>query len=429
VTFAQVTTAGSTAVAVTTYGLTRYPAAGGAGVAVTASCSGTGTMKCSETSVPDGSWQYTDAPTMGSWTGGESAKSAAVTVDATAPTVVSVNRGGTSPTNTGPLAFTVTFSEAVSSVAASNFGLATSAITGTPVIATPSGSAPTATWSVNVTTTGVTSTNTGSIGLNLTGAGTIADASGNVLATPSFTGQTYTYDTAAPTVTLNQAAGQADPTSVAVHFTATFSEAVTALPANGTGVVLGGTAGRTSATVSVTTTDTSHYDIAVSGLSSSGTITASLSAAATTDLVGNTSAASTSTDNTVTFNLDITAPPTPAISVPAANGDYCKNSCSDGSNPTVWGTGISGTEAADTGGSGLASIEVSIRLGTGNYWNGTSFSSSTQAWNVASGTSAWSYAFAYTNFPALGTYTVTVRAKDAAGNVTTSAARSMTWLG
>src|SRR5205823_2158017 len=102
-----------------------------------------------------------------------------------------------------------------------------------------------------------------------------------------------------------------------VHFTATFSEPVNALAANGTGVVLGGTATHTSATIAVTTTDSSHYDIAVSGLTGNGTITAALNAAATTDLAGNNNLASTSTDNTVTY--DTTAPTLSSINRAGTN--------------------------------------------------------------------------------------------------------------
>jgi hypothetical protein len=123
-----------------------------------------------------------------------------VTVDTTGPTITSINRtpGAANPTNTGPLAFTVTFNEPVAGLAASNFTLATNGITGTPVITIPSGVAPTATWTVNVTTSGVTATNAGSIGLNLTSVGATTDAAGNALTTSSFTGQAYSYDTTPP---------------------------------------------------------------------------------------------------------------------------------------------------------------------------------------------------------------------------------------
>lgn len=53
-----------------------------------------------------------------------------------------------------------------------------------------------------VSTTSTTGTNTGSIGLNLTNKGTIADVAGNALsATTPVVGQAYNFDTTAPTVT------------------------------------------------------------------------------------------------------------------------------------------------------------------------------------------------------------------------------------
>src|SRR5262249_40511890 len=144
-------------------------------------------------------------------------------VDRTAPTLSSINRSGTNPTNAGPLGFTLTFSEPVNGVVASNFALATSNIGGTtPVIGTPSatGGAPSATWTVNVTTVGTTGANNGSIGLNLANNTNIKDVATNNLFTVFATGQAYAYDTTAPTVTVNQAGGQVDPTNVLpINFT------------------------------------------------------------------------------------------------------------------------------------------------------------------------------------------------------------------
>ena len=63
ITFSQVsTTTGN--VPLTNYTLYRYPAAGGSAITVSASCSiSSGTVTCTESNVPDGSWQYTDTPT------------------------------------------------------------------------------------------------------------------------------------------------------------------------------------------------------------------------------------------------------------------------------------------------------------------------------------------------------------------------------
>src|ERR1700690_2044667 len=101
-----------------------------------------------------------------------------------------------------------------------------------------------------------------------------------------------------PSVTINQAAGQADPTSASpINFTAVFSTAVTGF--TNAGVTLGGTAGATTASV---TGGPTTYNIAVSGMTQSGTITASVPAGVAT-ANGLTNTVSTSTDNTVTFNV------------------------------------------------------------------------------------------------------------------------------
>jgi hypothetical protein len=101
----------------------------------------------------------------------------------------------------------------------------------------------------------------------------------------------------APTVTINQASGQADPTGVSpINFTVVFSQATTTF---GTGdVTLSGTAGATTATVTGSGTT---YTVAVSGMIANGSVIAMVTAGVATDLAGNPNLASTSTDNTVTF--------------------------------------------------------------------------------------------------------------------------------
>jgi hypothetical protein len=87
ITFTEVnTTTGGVEIPASDYVLQRYPSAGGSPVTVTPSCSGTGTITCTESSVPDGTWQYTDTPTYATnWVGVESAESGPVTVN-TSPT-------------------------------------------------------------------------------------------------------------------------------------------------------------------------------------------------------------------------------------------------------------------------------------------------------------------------------------------------------
>ncbi len=123
---------------------------------------------------------------------------------------------------------------------------------------------------------------------------TASDAAGNS-GTDTLT---VTYSNNPPSVTINQAAAQLDPTHGAtINFTVVFSEAVNGFATGD--VVLGGTAGATSAVV---TGSGANYNVAVSGMTATGTVTATIPAGRATSVatgLGNT--ASTSTDNTVTY--------------------------------------------------------------------------------------------------------------------------------
>jgi hypothetical protein len=113
------------------------------------------------------------------------------------------------------------------------------------------------------------------------------------------------FDSAAPTVTVEQASGQADPTNVSpVLFTVVFAEPVSGFASGD--IVLAGTAGAAAATVTqVAPNNGTTYRVAVNGMTATGTIIVSVAAGAATDAAGNSSVASTSTDNTVTFVLNV----------------------------------------------------------------------------------------------------------------------------
>lgn len=114
---------------------------------------------------------------------------------------------------------------------------------------------------------------------------------------------TVTGDTTAPTVTINQAVGQNDPTNASpINFTVVFSEPTTNFVTGD--VTISGTAG---ATTQLVTGSGTTYNVAVSGMTTNGTVIASIAANRATDVAGNPNTASTSTDNTVTYDA---APPT-----------------------------------------------------------------------------------------------------------------------
>src|SRR5687768_11594447 len=117
---------------------------------------------------------------------------------------------------------------------------------------------------------------------------------------------------------MNEAPGQADPTSASpITFTAVFSEAVGGF--TDADVTIGGTAGGTK-TVTVSG-GPSTYTVAVSGMTTDGTVTAAIAAGVSTDAAGNANTASTSTDNAVTFAAPDTTAPTVTIDQAAGQAD------------------------------------------------------------------------------------------------------------
>ena len=214
------------------------------------------------------------------------------------PVVSSINLASSSPSNAATLSWTVTFSEAVKNVVSADFVLAQAGGVTAASISSVSGSGTT------YTVTASSGTGNGTLGLNLVDDDSIlAVDNGAPLAGPgagngNFTGQVYAVDKTGPSVTLDQASSQADPTATSpIHFTVAFSESVTGFDASH--VSLSGAAAPTAATV---TGSGSSYDVAVSGMSTSGAVIATVTAGAVQDAAGNGSTASTSTDNTVTYN-------------------------------------------------------------------------------------------------------------------------------
>ena len=124
---------------------------------------------------------------------------------------------------------------------------------------------------------------------------------GNPDTTPA--AHTWTIDTVAPSVVINQAAGQTDPTAAGpIHFTVVFSEAVSGFV--GDDVTFSGTAGATTAVV--TPISAAVYNVAVSDMTGDGTVIATVAAAVARDAAGNDNTASTSTDNSVTYDTSVT---------------------------------------------------------------------------------------------------------------------------
>ena len=102
-----------------------------------------------------------------------------------------------------------------------------------------------------------------------------------------------------PTVTINQAVGQADPTNISpINFTVVFDQPVINFATGD--VTLGGTAA--GPLVATVTGGPTTYNVAVTGMTTSGTVIATIAGGVCTNAALDPNQASTSTDNTVTWS-------------------------------------------------------------------------------------------------------------------------------
>jgi hypothetical protein len=212
----------------------------------------------------------------------------------TAPTVLSSNRVGSSPTNATSVQFTVTFSEAVSGVSTSAFTLTnTGTVAGT--IASVSGSGTTYTVTVNSVT------GDGTMRLDVKSSGTgITDAASNGLNGGFTTGQTYTFQHTAPTVVSSNIAGTSPTNATSVQFTVTFSEAVSGVSTSAFTLTNTGTVAGTIASVSGSGTT---YTVTVNTITGDGTMRLDVKSSGTgiTDAASNGLNGGFTTGQTYTF--------------------------------------------------------------------------------------------------------------------------------
>src|SRR5205823_9032541 len=148
-----------------------------------------------------------------------------ISIDKVAPTVQSISRVDTNTTNASAVHWTVKFSKNVSGVDATDFSLVNGGLGGSPAITGVAGAGD------SYTVTASTGSGSGTLGLNLVDDDSIKDSAGNKLGgagtgNGNFTGQSYSIDKTAPTVSsINRAVS--NPTNAAsVSWTVTFSESV-----------------------------------------------------------------------------------------------------------------------------------------------------------------------------------------------------------
>ena len=233
--------------------------------------------------------------------------------DMTGPVVTAVQAVNPDPRNTPVAAIDVTFSEPIDLATFTTADLALSRD------------------GVSVPLAGLTISSLGGLGYRISGLDSVTIAEGDYVFTVHADGiadlvgnsgvgassTEWTMDTTRPAVTINQAPDQNDPTnSSAIRFDVAFSEPVIGF--DGSRVTLSGTAGGTLSASAVLGQDPNSYVVTVTGMTSSGTVIASIAADAVTDSAGNGNADSTATDNLVTFD---NLPPAVAIHPAASQPD------------------------------------------------------------------------------------------------------------
>ncbi|HEX3147588.1 MAG TPA: ELWxxDGT repeat protein [Gemmataceae bacterium] len=236
---------------------------------------------------------------------GIGAKAVDWTMDTTAPTVI-INQAGDQfdPTNAAGIRFDVVFSEPVIGFDASKVAISGS-VGGILTAAVAPGTGPNA---YVVTVDGMTSSGTVVATID---ADAVTDLAGNGNAVATSTDNTVLFDNQAPTLTIAPSVGQANPTAeTAIKFDVIFSEPVIGLAAEDIDLSVSTAPGNLVAAVSGSG---SIYVVIVTGMTAGGGVVVSLPASVVSDLAGNGNAASTGSQNAVTYVRSGTVQFTPTV--------------------------------------------------------------------------------------------------------------------
>ena len=216
-----------------------------------------------------------------------------VLVDTTAPTAV-ISSSATDPTHTSPIPVTITFSEPVCGFDSST-GVDLNVTNGTTSALT-SGSNGSTVYTFNMTPGGQGLVSVFLLSGSVFDGDCVTPLNYNNSNSATFS---ITYDTVSPTVTIEQAVGQGDPTNAtSINFTATFSDTVTGFTGSDVNLSASTTTGTLSAVVTGSGTT---YNVAVSGMTADGAVISSIPAGAAQDAAGNPNTASSSVDNSVSY--------------------------------------------------------------------------------------------------------------------------------
>jgi DNA/RNA endonuclease G (NUC1) len=301
-----------------------------------------------------------NAPLGSAFTAGE-----VYTIDKTAPFVQSIVRANGDPTASATVSFTVTYSEPVSGVSAQDWALTTTGVSGSSVTGF-SGSGTTYNVAVN------SGSGDGTIHLDVVTGGTVIDAAGNFLTAGFTSGQLYTVDKTAPSVTSIVRIGAATTNAASVQFTVTFSEPVLNV---GNADFTATTTGVTGASVTGVT-GSGPYIVTVNTGSGDGTVRLDVNAGTPTinDAAGNALTASFITGDLDTIDKTVPAvqsivkagaDPTTATSVNFTVTFTESVTGVDATDFTITAPALTGTSISNVTGSG-ASYTVTVATGNGS---------------------------------------------------------------
>ncbi len=231
------------------------------------------------------------------------------TVDNLRPTVRSIVRADSNPTNANSVNFAVTFNESVSGIGDADFVLVK---TGTAVGTINSVSAATGS---SVTVTIVNVDGNGTLGLNFDADadGGVIDAAGNV-SDSDFAGETYTLDNILPAVQSIVAVNSSPTNADSVDYTVTFDGPVNGVDSGDFAVTVGGDV--TAEVASVSSSSGTAFTVTVDSISGDGTLRLDFDASVSggvTDSAGNVSLSDFSAGSE--YLIDNTAPAADIVDV------------------------------------------------------------------------------------------------------------------
>ncbi|MFC3177457.1 Ig-like domain-containing protein, partial [Undibacterium amnicola] len=286
-----------------------------------------------------------------------STPNAALTGDTLPPSVTSIVRAASDPTNATSVSFTVTFAESVTGVGTSDFSLTTNG-GAAGNIASVSGSGTTYTVTVN------SLTGEGTLRLDLNGSLTgIVDSLTNPIAGGFSGGQSYSFDRTAPAVnTITRA--QSDNTNASIlTFDVVFSENISNVDIGDFALNRTGSA---NGTISAISGSGSTYTVTVSGVTGVGTLGLDLNSAGTGIIDSASNAITAGFTAGQTYTVDRVTPSVSSI-VPA--GSASTNGTSS-SYTVTFSENVSGVDISDftITSTNSATANVASISGSGNVY-------------------------------------------------------------